>query len=75
MYLKAKIPYTQHKFLAFNTYLFSFFFRKSDAKIYIMNSQSKNTNPKGDFVLKSQFEMYVCFIDFWHTKINLKYIL
>ena len=34
-YLKAKIPYTQHEFLALNTYLSSFS-KKSDDKIFIV---------------------------------------
>ena len=34
-----KIPCTQHEFLALNTYLSSFSKKKTDAKIYIANSQ------------------------------------
>ena len=40
-YLRLKIPYTQHKFKALNTYLLSFL-KKLDAKIYIFLSPDKN---------------------------------
>ena len=40
-----------------------------------MNSQHKNINSKGDFVIKILF-CYICFKDYWYTKINFnrKYV-
>ena len=35
MYLRLKIPYTQHEFIALNIYSSSYS-KKSDAKIYIV---------------------------------------
>ena len=48
----------QHEFKALKMYLSSFW-KKTDAKIYIVNSQHQNTNIKGDLKVwyNSDFDM------------------